>query len=387
MIPLRYNLRSLMVRRTTSLMTMMGVALVAMVLLILSGFIAGLRRTVLSAGSHGVWIVLSRGVTSEPGSYITREQFNIIKDRAEIARDASKAPLISPEFVTGFFADPDKPYAQTQFTFLRGVYPIAYRVHPNMHIESGRWPNPGQSEMAVGRKLVARAPNLALGRTIHFGRRNWSIVGIFSDSDSARESEVWTDLDVLEQDIRYAHGFASLHVVLNPGMEDSFKHALTGDARLLIDAETEAEFYSQESEFAEQLRGFGLVIAAILAIGASFGGMNTMYAAVARRAREVGVLRALGYTRGIVMLSFLIESVMLALAGGIVGEALGVGIAIITGVDSRLMNVGMFIFAFRLTAGAFGAGLIAAAIIGGVGGLLPAVRAARMTVTESLRTV
>lgn len=387
MIPLRYNLRSLMVRRTTSLMTMMGVALVAMVLLILSGFIAGLRRTVLSAGSHGVWIVLSRGVTSEPGSYITREQFNIIKDRAEIARDASKVPLISPEFVTGFFADPDKPYAQNQFTFLRGVYPIAYRVHPNMHIESGRRPNPGQSEMAVGRKLVARAPNLALGRTIHFGRRNWTIVGIFSDSGSARESEVWTDLDVLELDIRYAHGFASLHVVLNPGMEDSFKHALTGDARLQIDAETEAEFYSQESEFAEQLRGFGLVIAAILAIGASFGGMNTMYAAVARRAREVGVLRALGYTRGIVMLSFLIESVILALAGGIVGEALGVAIAIITGVDSRLMNVGMFIFAFRLTAGAFGAGLIAAAIIGGVGGLLPAVRAARMTVTESLRTV
>jgi putative ABC transport system permease protein len=387
MIPLRYNLRSLMVRRTTSLMTMMGVALVAMVLLILSGFIAGLRRTVLSAGSRGIWIVLSRGVTSEPGSYITREQFNIIKDRAEIARAASTAPLISPEFVTGFFADPDKPYAQNQFTFLRGVYPIAYRVHPNMRIESGRWPNPGQSEMVVGRKLAARAPNLAPGRAIHFGRRTWTIVGIFSDSDSARESEVWTDLDVLEQDVRYAHGFASVHVVLNPGMEGSFKHALTGDARLRVDAESEEEFYSQESEFAEQLRGFGLVVATILAIGASFGGMNTMYAAVARRAREVGVLRALGYTRGIVMLSFLIESVVLALTGGIVGELLGVAVAIVSGLDSHLMNVGMYIFAFRLTPSAFGAGLIAAGIIGGVGGLLPALRAARMTVTESLRTV
>jgi putative ABC transport system permease protein len=276
MIPLRYNMRSLMVRRTTSLMTMAGVALVVLVLFILSGFIAGLRNTVMAAGSRGVWIVLSRGVTSEPASYLTREQFNIIRARNEIAEDGSGRTLISPEFVTGFFADPDKPYAQTQFTYLRGVYPIAYRVHPNMRLVSGHWPSAGQSEMVVGRKLAARAPNLAPGRQIHFGRRVWTITGIFSDQNSARESEVWTDLDVLEQDVRYAHGFASFHVVLRLGMAESFKHALNNDSRLIASAEPESEFYLQESELAEQLRGFGLVIVLILGIGASFGGMNTI---------------------------------------------------------------------------------------------------------------
>jgi putative ABC transport system permease protein len=386
-IPLRYNMRSLMVRRTTSLMAMLGVALVVLVLFILTGFIAGLQSTVMAAASRGVWIVLSRGVTSEPASYLTREQFNIIRTRGEIAEDSSGKGLISPEFVTGFFADPDKPYAQNQFTFLRGVYPIAYSVHPNFRVVSGRLPNPGQSEMVVGRKLAARAPNLVPGRQIHFGRRMWKIVGIFSDQNSARESEVWTDLDVLEQDVRYAHGFASLRVVLRPGMEESFKHALSNDSRLVADAEPETEFYSRESEFADQLRGFGLLIVLILGIGASFGGMNTMYAAVARRVREIGVLRTLGFSRRTVMLSFILESMMLALAGGVVGEALGVLVAVSTGLDSRLMNVGMFIFSFNLTAGAFGPPLIAAAVIGAVGGLLPALRAARMTVTESIRAV
>jgi hypothetical protein len=188
----------------------------------------------MAAGSRGVWIVLSRGVTSEPASYLTLEQFNIIRARAEIAETVSGTALISPEFVTGFFADPDKPYTQNQFTFLRGVYPIAYRVHPNMRLVSGRWPNAGQSEMVLGRKLAARAPNLAPGQQIHFGRRMWTITGIFSDQDSARESEVWTDLDVLEQDVRYGHGFASLHIVLRPGMEETFKHALPFGQRSLL---------------------------------------------------------------------------------------------------------------------------------------------------------
>lgn len=386
MIPLRYNVRSLLVRRTTSLMTAMGVALVVMLLFILSGFIAGMRQTILMAGSHGNWIVLSRGMTSEPGSFVSREQYEIVRSRAEVATDGSGAPLISPEIVTGFFTAPDGPPGENHFTFLRGVYPMAYRLHGNMRLISGRWPVKSQSEMVVGRKLAARSPNLAPGHQIRFGRRVWTVVGVFSDRDSARESEIWTDLDVLAQDWRYGNGFAALHVTLKPGLEDQFKQALSNDSRLRVDVETEAEFYSQESEFAEQLRGFGLVIAIILAIGATFGGMNTMYTAVARRGKEVGVLRALGFTRRNVLLSFVAESVLLGLAGGVIGEVLGVILATSIGLNSKLMNVGMFIFSFRLTPAAFTSGLIAAAIIGAIGGLLPAVRAARIGVTEALRT-
>ena len=383
MIPIRYNLRSLMVRRTTSLMTAMGVALVVMILVILSGLIAGLRGTVMGAAERGNWIVLARGITSEPGSYISYEQYELIRSRPEIVTEGNLT-LASPEAVTGFFANPDRP--NQNFTFLRGVYPEAYRVHRNMRIVSGRWPARGSSEMVVGRKLLARTPELALGRLVRFGRRTWTVVGSFSDHDSARESEIWTDLDVLRQDMGYPNGgFASIHVVLRPGMEDAFKHALDNDARLRSDAETETEFYAQESEFADQLRRLGLIIAIILGIGATFGGMNTMYAAVARRGKEVGVLRALGFTRGNVLMSFVIESSVIGVAGGLIGELLAIAVATATGLNSRLMNVGLFIFSFQMTGRALVSGLIAAAIIGAIGGLLPAARAARIGVMDSLR--
>ena len=385
MIPVRYNLRSLMVRRTTSTMTALGVALVVMILFILLGFTTGLRRTVLQAGTSGAWIVLSRGVTSEPGSYITREQYEILKSRAEIAADDAGEPLISPEQVTGFDATSGTAPSNAGFTFLRGVYPIAYQVHRSMRIVSGRWPARGQAEMVVGRQLVARFPELAPPHQVRFGRRTWTIVGVFSDNDSARESEVWTDLDVLQQDIRYANGFASLHLVLKPGTAESLKRGLTTDARLKVDLTTEQEFYAEQSQLADQLRAMGLVVAAILAIGAIFGGMNTMYAAVARRGKEIGVLRALGFSRADVLLGFVIESVGLAIAGGVVGELLGLAVASFTGLSSRPMKAGMFIFSFRLSPADVTWGLVAAALIGALGGFLPAWRAARLGVITSLR--
>ena len=179
--------------------------------------------------------------------------------------------------------------------------------------------------------------------------------------------------------------YSSMHVTLRPGMAASFKAALTKDARLDLDAMPEAQFYAAESQLADKLRNLGIIVALILAVGAMFGGMNTMYAAVARRSREVGVLRALGFSRASILLSFILESTALGLAGGIAGEILGVAVAYGTGLQSRLMNVATFIFSFRLAPSSFLAGLIVAAIIGALGGILPAWRAARMGVVDSLR--
>jgi hypothetical protein len=386
MIPLRYNIRSLFVRRTTTLMTGFAVALVVMILFMILGFLAGLRDTVLATGRSGNWILLSRGVTSEPGSYITREQYEIIRARSEVATDRSGEALLSPEMVNGFFADPDAPMGDLGFTFIRGVYPIAYKVHRGMKLESGRWPNKSAAELVVGQRLAARHPNLATGRTLRFGRRTWNIVGSFSDNGSVHESEVWTDLDVLQQDLRFGVGaMGVISLILRPGTADSFKAALTKDARLRVEAKTEEQFYAEQSQFVNQLRGLGIVLAAILGIGATFGGMNTMYTAVARRSKEIGVLRALGFTRANILLSFVAESVILALMGGIAGELLGVGVATAAGLTDKLVNVGMYIFSFRLAPSAFVAGLAAATIIGALGGLLPAWRAARIGVIDSLR--
>jgi putative ABC transport system permease protein len=386
-IPIRYNLRSLMVRRATSIMTAVVVALVVMILFILSGFVAGLRATVLKSGLGANWIVLSRGTTNEGGSYITRDQYEILKSRSQIATTQEGQALVSPEVVTGFNPAANQPGATGFGTLLRGVYPIARQVHRNMKIESGRWAEHGATEMVVGRKLAARYPFLTVGSDFKFGRHNFKIVGIFSDDDSARESEVLTDLDVLTQDIHMASGFAVLHLVLRPGTEDDFLKSLTTDARVKVDAMPEAEFYAKQTGFIEQLRALGLAVAFVLAIGSIFGAMNTMYSAVARRTGEIGVLRVLGFSRFNVLTSFVMESVMLGLAGAVLGEMLGIIATYATGLHSQLMNVGSFIFRFQLTSGAFMSGLIAGALIGGLGGLLPAWRASRTRVIESLRAV
>ena len=387
MIPIRYNLRSLMVRRATAAMTASVVALVVMLLFILSGFVAGLRATVMQNALPDNWIVLSRGTTDEGASFISHEQYEIVKSRPQIATTADGQALISPEMITGFNAEPDAPPSQSLFTMLRGVYPIAYQVHGGMRLESGRWPARGVAEMVVGRKLAARFPNLAVGSDFKFGPRTFKIVGIFSDQDSARESEVLTDLGILTQDVHVANGFAVLHVVLKPGTHDDFAKSLTTDSRVKLDTMSEQDFYAKQTGFIDQLRALGLIVALILAVGSVFGAMNTMYSAVARRTSEIGVLRVLGFSRFNVLTSFVIESIVLALAGGILGEILGVLVAYSTGLNSQLMNVGEFIFRFRLTLGAFVSGLVAAILIGALGGFLPAWRASRIRLVDSLRSV
>jgi putative ABC transport system permease protein len=386
MIPVRYNLRSLVVRRTTSAMTAFGIALVVMILFILLGFVAGLRATMLGAAERGNWIVLARSVSSEASSFVSREQYEIVRTRAEIATDANGDALVSPEIVASFDPDPNGTLNASSFTFVRGVYPIAYRVHRGIRAETGRLPRAGEAELAVGQRLAAKHPELTPGHQLRFGRRVWTIVGTFSDQGSARESEALTDLDLLAQDIHYGSGFAALHVVMKPGMGASFDAALTRDARLRLDAMPEEEFYARQSRLADQLRNLGMIVAVMLGIGAAFGGMNTMYAAVARRAREVGVLRALGFSRGAILSSFVLESTVVGLAGGLVGEILGVAVAFATGLASHLMSVQAFIFSFRLAPSAFVSGLATAVVIGALGGLAPAWRAARAGVIESLRT-
>jgi len=384
-IPIRYNLRSLMVRRATSIMTAVVVALVVMILFILSGFVAGLRATVMRSAVSNNWIVLSRGTTSEGGSFISRDQYEIIKSRAQIATTPDGEPLVSPEGVTGFNPAPDAPSVNVFGTLLRGVYPIAYQVHSKMRIVSGRWVQHGAAEMAIGRKLAARYPNLAIGNDFKFGRHTFRIVGIYADDDSARESEVITDLDVLAQEVHINNGYSVLHVMLRPGAGVDFRNSLTTDARIKLDAFPEGEFYAKQTGFIEQLRGLGLIVALVLAIGSIFGAMNTMYSAVARRTSEIGVLRVLGFSRFNVLTSFVIESVLLGVAGAVVGEILGLIAAYATGLHSQLMNVGSLIFRFQLTGGAFVSGLIAGMLIGALGGLLPAWRASRTAVINSLR--
>jgi putative ABC transport system permease protein len=366
-------------------MAAMSVALVVMILFIVFGFVDGMKRTVSGMATAGNWIILSKGATAEPQSIITQPQYDRLRAMPQFAVDDTGTALISPEVINSLNVAPG--HAKTMYVYLRGVKPIAYSVHKRMQLVAGHWPRTNEGEWAVGQKLAAKFPQLELGQKFHFGRRNWTVVGIFSDDGSARESEIWCDVSDLFADY---HGKSSgianiMHVVLKPGEADSLTAPLQKDPSLPLSATSESEFYADQNQLSNQLESYGLVITAILAVGAILGGMNTMYAAVLRRRHEIGVLRAVGFGRVSVLLSFVAESAMLGLAGGLLGEAIGMMVASTIGLNSRLMNVGALIFSFHLGVHAVLAGLVTGVLIGVVGGLLPAVRASRMGIYESLR--
>jgi putative ABC transport system permease protein len=384
MIPLRYNFRSLVERRATSVMTVLGVALVSMIFVIVFGFIAGLKQALSNAGQNSNWIILARGATSENQSFVPHPSTEILRVRPELATDSKNHPLLSRESIAGVNISRTK--GAKEFAILRGVEPIAYEVHPNLRIVEGQWPVRGSDQWVVGRKLYARYPYLAGGTTFHYSHRDWKIVGVFSDNDSERESEIWTDIEDLINDRHWAPGGSTaLHVVLKPGTSIEFLNAIKSDGRLSVEAETEAEYYAAQTKVVGQLRNLGFIVALALAIGAIFGGMNTMYTAVTRRGREIGVLRVLGFSRANILSSFVIESALLGIAGGVTGVVLSIVVAWATGLTSRSMTVGAMFFSYRPTLGAFAAGIIVATIIGIVGGLMPALRASRQEIIGALR--
>lgn len=386
MIPLSYNARSLAVRWSSSMMAGLGIALIVMILFILFGFVDGMRRTVKGSAENGNYILLSTGAEAEPNSAITQSAFDLLKVMPEFATDSAGNALISPEIVYGLNVNPG--HAKTMFAFLRGVKPIAYKVHRRMKLVEGHWPIPGAGEWVVGTKLAAKFPHLNPGRKFHFGRRSWNIVGVFADADSARESEIWADVDDLFNDYQHKNGDVIanvMHALVKPGEVNSLSDKLKKDPRTPLHVESEREFYATQNQLADQFQTYGMLLASILAIGAVFGGMNTMYAAVARRSREIGVLRALGFLPGNILMSFVAESAMLGLAGAVIGEILGIIVADATGLNSHLMNVGLFVFSFHLGVRAFSYGIIAGVLIGIIGGILPAWRASAIGINAALR--
>jgi putative ABC transport system permease protein len=382
MVPVRYNFRSVIERRATSLMTVLGVALVAMMFIIVFGFIAGLNQSLHNAGQDRNWIVLARGVPSENESYVPHPALEAISTLPEVTVDGEHHALVSAESLAG--VNVSRTRGAKEFALLRGVDPIALEVHPNLRMVQGHWPIRGNGEWVVGRKVLAHYPYLTPG-SFHYGHRDWKIVGVFADNDSARESEIWTDRQDLRNERHWDQGSASLHLVINPGTAEEFAHAIKSDGRFTLEAETEAEYYAAQEKVAGQLHALGLIVGLALGIGATFGGMNTMYTAVTRRGREIGVLRVLGFSRTNILSSFVLESAILGIAGGVTGVVLATVIAWTTGLTSRTMSIGAMFFSYQPTLGAIVAGVAVAAIIGIAGGLPPALRASRMGIIGALR--
>jgi putative ABC transport system permease protein len=385
-IPLKYNLRSLLVRRVSTVMTGGGIALVVVVFVIVMAMVAGLDAAIENAGSPDNLVVLRRGATTETVSGFTIAQYEALKYLPAIRRTPSGEPCASPELaVQVLLARLD---GLRENIVLRGVRPIALLVHDKVHIVEGRMFKPGLGEVIVGRGLSGRYRDSAVGDILHAGRGSWKVVGIFAAGGSSFESEVWGDLYQVLQDTQRGNYYAAVRLKLAPGADAAaLIRRIADDPQINLQAESEADYYRDQTVTADRMHALGMVVAVIMAIGAIFAAMNTMYAAVSARTIEIGTLRALGFSGGAVMLSFLLESLILASAAGVLGVILALPIDGISATVANTMTFSTMAFSFRVTMPIVIQALAFAAAMGLLGGWLPARQAMRMSVVDALRSL
>jgi ABC-type antimicrobial peptide transport system permease subunit len=382
-----YNLRSMVVRKGTAAMTAGGIAMVVAVFVMTLAIAQGFQATLVSSGSPQNAIVLRKGATAETVSAVLRPDVPLIESLPQVARGADGRALASPELVV-ILALPRKSDNQPANVPARGVGPKAFEVRDTLTFVEGRRLTPGTREINVGRLAVGRFKGLTLGSVVKFGAASWNVVGIFTANDAAFESEVWGDADLMMPAFQ-RNGYQSLTVKLaDPSMFDSFETAISSDPRLYLQAKREQQYYAEQSQaMTTVIRIFGTFVTVILSIGAMFGAMNTMYAAVAYRTREIGTLRALGFSRTRIITAFLAESIALAVLGGILGCILALPVHGLSTGTTNFSSFSEVAFKFRITAALLFGGLIFSALMGALGGLLPAIRAARIPVARALREI
>lgn len=367
-----------------SLVIVVGIAGVVGVLVAMLAMGEGFKATLASTGSTETAILLRGGSQAETNSVITRDQAPLLAGLPGIARDADGKPLASPELsqVVNLPSMADGTDANVQF---RGVGPAGWAIRPQLKIVQGRKFSPGLREIVVGTGAHTQFRGLEVGKQLKLANQQWTVVGVFEAGDS-HDSELWADAEVLGPAYQRP-AYQSMTVKL--AGKDGFKQlkaALAADPRLKLDIETTRDYYSKQSEgLTKLIKILGTVIGTIMAIGAVFGALNTMYAAVAGRAREIATLRALGFRGVPVVTAVMLETMLLALLGGLLGA--GIAWLVFNGytVSTLGQNFSQVVFQFRVTPELLWTGLKWALGIGLVGGLFPALRAARLPVTEALR--
>jgi putative ABC transport system permease protein len=380
-IPLSYNLRNLFVRRTTAALTAAGIALTVAVLVAVLAMNEGMRDSLEATGHPLHLIVLRKGATSELTSVMLREVYQSIRAMPGVE-------TASLEIVTGITMPGEAGSKEASNLTLRGLAPEGLALRPGLRIVEGRAFAPGKREVVVGRSLAARFPGARLGRELRFGRGLWRVVGVADGGGSSWNSEVFADLHQVAADYNRPQALSSILIRVNDEAAlPALRHTLEQDRRLNAQAQPEQEYYRAQMVSALPIQFMGTVVSILLAVGSCFSAMNTMYAAVARRTAEIGTLRVLGFSRGSILLSFLVESIVLALLGGALGCLLAWPLH---NLDTAIGNFVTFTeFSFRLKVtwpiAALGMGL--GLLMGVAGGLFPAWSASRRDILAALRTV
>ena len=385
-IPVTYNFRNLIVRKTTTIMTALGIALTVAVLLAILALVNGLRTTLSSSGDPLQVLVLRKGSESELVSNFTRGQFQDLKFKPGIARGRDGDPMASLEVVTVInLASVDAPDGMN--VSVRGIAPAGIAMRQGLRISEGRWFQTGRRELVVGKSIAHRFPDARIGKKIAFGRGEWEVVGVLDAGHGAQNSEIWGDLNQVSSDLQRIEVLsAALVRAVDSVAAKALINDINNDQRLNMNALSEREYYDLQTRSAAPIEFTGVFIAIIMAVGSSFAAMNTMYAAVARRAQEIGTLRVLGFSRGSILSSFFFESVLLALLGGLLGCLLVLPLnGITTGVGGS--NFSELDFNFHVTPRIMAMGVAFAVILGAFGGVFPAHNASRKEILAALRGV
>jgi putative ABC transport system permease protein len=385
-LPLYYNIRNVRVRWQVTLLAIGGIALVVAVFGVLMSMSEGFKAALRSTGRPDNAIVVQRGSASELTSGIPLQDRNMIVVDHRVARDAGGEPLASWEWVV-VIGLPKKADGLPTNVTLRAVTPRGFDVRGGIEVVEGRRFTPGLDEVIVGRKLLDRIQGLALGGAVKYQQKRFRIVGLFTSKGGAFESEIWGDFDTFGAIFQRGSGCNSLVLRMkDPATIPELDRWIRAQPQMQLQALPERKYYEdQAGPLARALQGLASFVAFIMGVGAVFGAINTMYAIVAARTREIGTLRALGFSRRAILASFLIESVILALIGGAIGCLLAFPMNGFSTGTGQTQSFSEIAFSFRITPAILAAGMAFAVVMGIVGGLLPALRGARLPITSALR--
>ncbi len=385
-IPIAYNVRNLVVRKTTTLMTAAGIAMTVAVLLAILGLVSGLRTAFEATGDPLQVLVMRKGGNAELTSLLTQEQFQIVKSFPGIAKGSDGQPLASLEVVSVInLPSVDNPEGSN--VTVRGL-PMRGVEMRHLKLAAGRWFRPGEREVTVGKNIAKRYPAAQLGKQLRFGKGYWTVVGVMDGGKSAVNSEIFGEGNEVASDFNRADTYSSaLLEATDEVTAAALIKSLENDRRLNVTVMSERDYYTSQTSSAIPIQSLGIFVCIIMAVGSSFAAMNTMYAAVARRAKEIGTLRILGFTRGSILLSFFLESLLLALVGGVIA------CLVVLPLNNMTTSIGSFItfsdvsFNFHIGPDIMIIGLVFSLLVGAAGGFLPARQAARKEILTALREI
>ena len=385
-IPITYNVRNLKLRKGLTIMTTLGIALTVTTAIFLMSLLEGLNRAFVTSGDSLNVLALRKGSEAELSGGFNAELLPTLRNLPGIAKDRHGEPMVSGEWVV-LIVLPRKDGTGEVNVTVRGMMPDGLELRPRVKLVEGRWFTPGQREVVVSESIHKRFSDANVGDSMQFGKGPWNVVGVFDAGGSAYESEIWGDVNQMAADFDRQGGFSSAYLrATDPISADALKNRVSDDQRLKLDGILETEYYAKQTRSGAPIKFVGMIVAIAMAIGSSFAAMNTMYAAVAYRSREIATLRVIGFSRPSILTSFVIESLLLSLLGAMVGIVLMLPFNGMTTGTSNAVTFSEVVFSLRMTPAVILTAILFGVVMGLFGGFAPAWHAARQDIIAALRS-